>query len=1127
MFGLLQSLRVFVLLLLCASAAQAEVTNWGNAPNNVNLLTTADNRASTPAGVTLNSTATNAGGTANDVTVINGTPPGSINAGVVRFAMTAPNNTTGSANQTMTMTFPEPVFGVSFTILDIDGGPTYSDGNRFNDYVFVNSNAGFATSVTFDNTFLEYDGTIGRGRTIQTLNTGTTTAQGSMTFNFAGPVTSITVSYRNGPSAANPTNQWVFLDDVAFKRAPQLRVNKSASVGSATFDFSTSNSGGVAGTTATNVTAGTNVNSPFVVLNAPSVATTLTETNPPGWIITGATVNCADSNNALSGNPATFTATVSAFKTITVAAANIRAGAIITCTFTNQKRPTLQIRKISQGATGTFNFTGSNGWVAEDIVTAVSGTAVTGTVQTLTGAGTATTVAETAITGWDVNGTPTCTVNGVASAITYTVATREISLTAAQTAASNAIVCTYTNRRLPRVTVRKTTLGGSGGAFTFTQSGLAAIANITTTAVNTATPTPTGLIYGSVGGATSVTEGAMPNATWIFDSVACTDANSAISGNPVNVGAVAGQAVTLTAAMVAGADIVCTFTNGIRPTLRVSKITLGNAAASPNFTFTQSNLASVPGPLATTGNNVANTTAAINITNKTLNAVVTEGVTAGYVLAGATCTDSNAAVSGNPASFGNLVGTQITVVPANLAYGAAITCTFTNNRIATMEVRKTTVGGFGGPFTFTQSNLSANPSNISTAAANTATAGAPATVNVVGFSTDVTVIEGAFSGYIIASANCTDSNAAITGNAGTFGGLSGSTLTVLGSFVKPGAQFVCTFTNNRLPTITLRKTSLGNVGTFQFTGDNGFTATSIVTTTSGTQVTGPVRTLAAVSTDTNVTETAVAGYVMSLTSCTGLTNAATATLSGTTIQIPQAGTAPGAAIVCNVTNTKTPTLLVRKTTLGGVNGPFTFTTSNVTGTITGITTSVAGTPVATAAGALPVTAIGTAVEVTEAAFAGYFISGASCTDSNAAITLNAGSFGTLASNKITIPVARVVAGAEFVCTFSNTLANPQLTLTKTAAPAGPKSVNNVVTYTFAVQNTGNVTLTNVVVTETAFNGYGTAPVPGSEVLFNDVAPLGDSTDGGVNGIWSTLGPGDTVRYTAPYTVVQSDIDLNQ
>ena len=69
-------------------------------------------------------------------------------------------------------------------------------------------------------------------------------------------------------------------------------------------------------------------------------------------------------------------------------------------------------------------------------------------------------------------------------------------------------------------------------------------------------------------------------------------------------------------------------------------------------------------------------------------------------------------------------------------------------------------------------------------------------------------------------------------------------------------------------------------------------------------------------------------------------------------------------------------------------------------------------------------------------------------------------------------------------------------------------------------------MTNVVVADT-HNGSGTFVGPTNESVFTDVAPLGDSTDLTTNGSWDTLGPGDTLNFTATYTVTQQDVDLLQ
>ena len=105
--------------------------------------------------------------------------------------------------------------------------------------------------------------------------------------------------------------------------------------------------------------------------------------------------------------------------------------------------------------------------------------------------------------------------------------------------------------------------------------------------------------------------------------------------------------------------------------------------------------------------------------------------------------------------------------------------------------------------------------------------------------------------------------------------------------------------------------------------------------------------------------------------------------------------------------------------------------------------------------------------------------------------------------------------------------SPALTIDKTADTAGPVSAADIFNYTYKVKNTGNITISGVAVSE-SFNGFGTAPVPGSETLSLDVAPFGDSSDGTAgDGIWDVLRPGDELTFTAPYTVVQQDVDFLQ
>ncbi|MEE6387721.1 GEVED domain-containing protein [Microbacterium paraoxydans] len=86
---------------------------------------------------------------------------------------------------------------------------------------------------------------------------------------------------------------------------------------------------------------------------------------------------------------------------------------------------------------------------------------------------------------------------------------------------------------------------------------------------------------------------------------------------------------------------------------------------------------------------------------------------------------------------------------------------------------------------------------------------------------------------------------------------------------------------------------------------------------------------------------------------------------------------------------------------------------------------------------------------------------------------------------------------------------PAITLVKTADPTSIAAVGATVDYAFLVTNTGNVTLTDITVTETAFSGTGPAP----EITCPAAA--------------ATLAPAAQVTCTASYEASQADVDAGQ
>ena len=245
-----------------------------------------------------------------------------------------------------------------------------------------------------------------------------------------------------------------------------------------------------------------------------------------------------------------------------------------------------------------------------------------------------------------------------------------------------------------------------------------------------------------------------------------------------------------------------------------------------------------------------------------------------------------------------------------------------------VRVQKKTVGGFGGPFSFTQTGLASSISAITTTAANTNTPTSP-TTNTATAGTAVSLTETVSGGYAATGVSCTDANAATTGNSTAITSTTG-TVTIPAANIKASADYTCLFTNIKLPTITLSKTTVGGVGAFTFTGDNGWTSQTITTATSGTGVAGATQTLAAAATATTITETAVAGFGMSAVTCSGTGGGTqpTVNLTARTIAFTAAQMAAGSTITCTVTNIRQATLTLVKTiqqNLGGTALPTAWT----------------------------------------------------------------------------------------------------------------------------------------------------------------------------------------------------------
>lgn len=104
-------------------------------------------------------------------------------------------------------------------------------------------------------------------------------------------------------------------------------------------------------------------------------------------------------------------------------------------------------------------------------------------------------------------------------------------------------------------------------------------------------------------------------------------------------------------------------------------------------------------------------------------------------------------------------------------------------------------------------------------------------------------------------------------------------------------------------------------------------------------------------------------------------------------------------------------------------------------------------------------------------------------------------------------------------------AAPSIAVTKTADVTSNVPVGDTVTYTYTVENTGNVTLASISLSE-SHEGSGPDPVPGGMSQTTDVSPTSDSSDGGGDQVWDSLAPGDIITWTATYVITQEDLNTN-
>jgi hypothetical protein len=531
-------------------------------------------------------------------------------------------------------------------------------------------------------------------------------------------------------------------------------------------------------------TASTNTNGTAITVFAGETATLPAETMTTGTL--------ANYTTTVSCNAGTLTGTngQSTGNTLAVTAAST-ATSPITCTYTNTpKTATLQLAK-AWGANSLASDSASIGATTggtnntSSFSTAGGTSANSGAAVTVTVGNTITFPAETGTNIGNYNTVLSCLAGGGATANSLSGTNGQVSnsLVIGAGDSGKAIVCSYTNtRKSATITLRKTWVNALvNDAVSVTATGLTSLASV----ANTANETDTAAVQTVYAGdaitiGETFTTGSAANYTRVLS---CSGNTNALAANVLTVNA-------------ADTAIVCTQTNSlILPTLTVTKLTQGGTGS---FTFTGDNgWLSQNITTVAIGAGVAGATQTLAVANTVT--TISETLASGFTLTGVSCTGMGAGGVVTP----NLALAAFSLNAAATAATSNIACTVTNSKTPTVKVQKITVGGFGGPFSFSQTNLASAPASISTVAANTATPAAPTAINITTIGTAITLTETPASGYSLTAASCTDANSAVTGNSGNIGTLTGNVLTIPAANVTAGSDYSCSFTNSKVSYVNI------------------------------------------------------------------------------------------------------------------------------------------------------------------------------------------------------------------------------------------------------------------------------------------------------------------------------------
>jgi Domain of unknown function DUF11 len=420
-----------------------------------------------------------------------------------------------------------------------------------------------------------------------------------------------------------------------------------------------------------------------------------------------------------------------------------------------------------------------------------------------------------------------------------------------------------------------------------------------------------------------------------------------------------------------------------------------------------------------------------------------------------------------------------------------------------------------------------------------------ASVTTVSSSVPTTVFEQMAAGSVSQLAQYTTSLSCTNGNAGSPTVL--PTNQPVTSFnitsIAYGDSIACTFTNTPKPaTVAIRKITLGAPGgPFAFTQTNlAGNPANISTASAG--VAAPAAPAAinvqTLGTQVQVIESSSLNFTLTAVSCMDANAALTGnpasfgTFSGATLTIPAANILAAAQITCTLTNTANAPRVSLQKALGSTGRAAASDQFSLQATGTGAPAAVTTTGTGAAITSAPLSFSATAASVyvlKEAMAAGSaspltnYLPSIVCTNTNAV--------GTNVSGLNSLPINVTPAQGDAIsCIITNTAGTGTLSITKLASTAGPVSLGQTIVYTYTVTNTGTLALNNVQVKD--MHGTPAVQVPngaggitGETLTIPGPSGAAASPDAIANdGVWTTLAPGATIKFTYTHTVTQAEID---